>query len=74
MIPDYQYENMKRIVYGDSGATFVRVCTTCFRFVKADESVLVGEAGLWPGPNATCTKCGRTTMLFEGFIDYGDKP
>lgn len=64
---DYEYEAMPRRCY-EGGATFVPVCETCFRFVKADAEILAGDAGLHPGPNATCTKCGRTRMLFEGFM------
>ena len=63
----HEYENVRRLVYGED-AVFVPVCETCGRFVKADETVLIGEeSGLHPGPNATCKKCGRTRMLFEGF-------
>ena len=68
------YEDFRRVVYGD-GATFVPVCAGifdqsegCGRFVKADETVRVSDAGLAPSPNATCKKCGRVEMLFEGFI------
>ena len=64
---DYEYVGTRRIQYED-GATFVPVCETCGRFVKADETVLSGDAGLHPGPNATCSKCGRTRMVFEGFM------
>lgn len=65
---DYEYLNVRRIVYGE-GATFVPVCAQCFRFVKADPTVQVSERdGLVPGPNADCSQCGRTEMLFEGFI------
>ena len=72
---DYTYENVRRVVYGE-GATFVPVCTGatgaygegCGRFVKADKAVRVSESGFMPGPNATCKKCGRVEMLFEGFI------
>ena len=64
----YEYESMRRIIY-DGGATFVPVCVTCGRFVKADETVQVNEmSGLRKQPNASCTKCGRTEMVFEGFI------
>lgn len=64
----YEYENMRRIQY-DNGATFIPVCEGCGRFVKADKSVLTNDVvGLHPGPNATCSKCGRTRMPFEGFI------
>jgi hypothetical protein len=62
------YENMRRVVY-EEGATFVPVCETCGRFVIADGSVQVNEiTGLSPSCNATCSKCGRTHMVFEGFI------
>lgn len=65
---DYTYENMPRKVY-DGGACFVPVCEKCSRFVKADEEILVNEmTGLHPGPNCTCSKCGRSRMVFEGFI------
>lgn len=60
----YEYEGVKRVVYGgeEIGATFVPVCPHCGRFVKADEVTRVGN------PNATCSKCGRVTMPFEGFV------
>ena len=76
---DYAYEGVRRLVYGD-GATFVPVCTGgqgadtgtelrgCGRFVKADRTVRMSDAGLMPGPNATCKRCGRVEMLFEGFL------
>lgn len=67
------YVNMRRKVYGDDNgwtgdAVFVPVCSICGRFVKADEFVDVGERGLRKQPNATCSRCGRVEMLFEGFI------
>lgn len=62
------HENTRRIQY-EGGATFVPVCECCGRFVKADEVVKTNDAvGLHPGPNANCSKCGRTRMLFEGFV------
>ena len=65
----HQYENTRRVVYEGDGATFVPVCQYCGRFVKADPKIMVNEvSGLHPGPNATCSKCGRTRMIFEGFI------
>ena len=64
---DYEYENVRRIVY-EGGATFVPVCEKCGRFVKADKTVEVSEMnGLKKQPNASCKKCGRVEMLFEGF-------
>jgi len=54
----------------ESGATFVRRCKKCCRFVKPDEFTYTSE---WDGrlkdaPNATCSKCGRTEMIFLGFM------
>ena len=50
------------------GASFVRVCNKCGRFVKADKTILVNDnTGLKDQPNATCKKCGRVEMLFCGF-------
>ena len=55
-------------VYAE-GATFIRRCIKCFRFVKADKIIFVSEgAGLKKAPNATCFKCGRTEMDFLGFF------
>ena len=62
------YENIRRVVYGE-GAYFIPVCEICNRFVKPDESVRINDSkGLADEPNATCSKCGRTKMLFEGFV------
>ena len=64
----FKYENTTRVQY-EGGATFVPVCPNCGRFIKADDTVLVNdETGLAPYPNATCSKCGRIEMIFEGFI------
>jgi hypothetical protein len=68
---EYEYENLRRVSYcGDFGmAVFVPVCEKCCRFVKADEKISVNmESGRSNKPNATCKKCGRTNVLFEGFI------
>ncbi len=36
---------------------------------RADETIQDSEeAGLKDQPNATCSKCGRTKMVFEGYI------
>ncbi len=53
----------RRIEY-EGGAIFVPVCRQCGRFVKADEEAYVNDL---KKPNATCSKCGRTHMLFEGY-------
>jgi RNA polymerase subunit RPABC4/transcription elongation factor Spt4 len=64
----FEYEEVRRITYGE-GATFVPVCERCGRFVKPDQFILVNEVdGLKDQPNATCRKCGRTKMVFEGFV------
>ena len=66
---DYAYENVRRVTYQD-GAVFVPVCETCGRFVKSDEFIQVnGLDELKDQPNATCSKCGRVKMLFEGWFD-----
>lgn len=68
MLDTHLYENTMRVVYQPGGATFVPVCYQCGRYVKADENIFMRYDGLAKQPNATCSKCGRTEMLFEGFI------
>ncbi len=71
-----EYEGMRRVVYGGrfsdegigDGATFVPVCEKCGRFVKADANVTFDHDGQPKGDTATCKKCGRTTMPFEGYV------
>ncbi len=62
-----EYENTRRIRY-DNGMQFVPVCEKCGRFVKADESIGFDPLGQPNVPNATCSKCGRTMMIFEGYF------
>ena len=67
------YEHVRRITYGSDDdeygrAWFVPVCETCGRFVKADKTMRFTEHTISDKPNATCAKCGRTRMLFEGFL------
>jgi len=65
---DFEYENTRRIQY-EGGATFVPVCLKCGRFVKANGRIRENDVvGLKDEPNAVCSKCGPTKMLFEGFI------
>ena len=67
----YSYENLRRVSYTHSehgDAQFVPVCAKCFRFVKADATIRVGAITILHEPNATCSKCGRTEMLFEGWM------
>ncbi len=64
-----EYENVRRIQYGDEGTTFIPICEKCGRFVNPDETIFINyDDGLKDCPNATCSKCGRTKWLFEGFI------
>ena len=67
--PSWSYEGTRRVVYGDEWAQFVPVCPNCGRFVKADETITrIGENGnIAPIPNATCHRCGRVNMPFEGY-------
>lgn len=63
----YEYEGFRRQTY-EGGLVFVPVCPKCGRFVKADETVTVNGLGEYvKEPNATCSKCGRIEMIFEGF-------
>mgnify|MGYP001604301832 FL=1 len=43
------------------------VCVKCRRFVKADETVWFDSRDQPKTPNATCKKCGRTEMVWEGY-------
>ena len=65
---DFIYEGMRRIAYGDECATFIPVCPHCGRFVKEDDAIRLNDVGLVDRPNATCAKCGRINMPFEGFF------
>ena len=72
--PDYEYVNTRRVSYGDGAdeygeAVFIPVCAKCGRYVKADESMAFNGLGeVSPEHNATCSKCGRARMLFEGYF------
>jgi len=66
--PTFDYEGVRRLCYGDEGATFIPVCVKCGRFVKGDDHVRFHYEGPPQTPNATCAKCGRTEMRFEGYI------
>ena len=65
---DCEYVNTRRVVYGEDRAQFIPVCVKCHRFVKHDPSIKIGENGISDEPNATCSRCGRTHMHFEGFM------
>ncbi len=63
----HDYEQSPRITY--CGAQFVRVCPRCGRFVKADPEIITKGEQVQEGvPNATCRKCGRIEMPFEGWL------
>jgi len=50
-------------------ATFTRVCPKCGKYVKADAEAWFDYNGQpTKGPNATCKKCGRVQMEFEGYF------
>ena len=68
MFADYEYANTRRVTYGKDGATFVPVCEKCGRYVRADKEIMMSPDGNIAGENATCKKCGRIQMLFEGFM------
>ncbi len=56
-------------MWGDEeGASFIPVCPTCGRFVKADAEIQMRGDSEVIEPNATCSKCGRVAMLFEGYV------
>ncbi len=68
-----EYEGFRRVVYGgggreNDGAMFVPVCEKCGRFVKADKKIMFDGNGQPRGETATCKRCGRTTMPFEGYV------
>jgi len=66
--PTFEYSDCRRVCYGE-GATFIPVCEKCGRFVKADEIVRFDCDGQLVDPaNATCKKCGRIKMIFEGYV------
>ena len=67
----HEYEGVRRVVYGQGeyeGATFVPVCPSCGRFVKADATKRFQGDTIVREPDATCKACGRVEMPFEGFL------
>lgn len=69
----HEYEGTRRLIYGEKGgeyegATFIPVCPQCARFVKADAVVRFQAGTAAKEANATCSRCGRVTMPFEGFF------
>mgnify|MGYP001579451487 CR=1 FL=1 len=66
-------EDTPMVSYGGgeekSAMNFIRLCPNCGRFVKGDEKIEYRESDglIESSPNATCKKCGRITMIFNGF-------
>lgn len=65
---DCAYEGVRRVSYGDEGAQFVPVCAKCGRFVKAPEILMFNYEGQPMTNTATCSKCGFSDMIFEGYV------
>lgn len=72
---EWAYPDTPRVSYdfgADIGkAIFVPVCERCARFIKAPDPLVTSAKNLQamaPEPFATCSKCGPTTMPFEGFF------
>lgn len=68
-----EYPNICRITYSDEDtdfgiAYFVPVCPQCGQFIKADNEIEHNLFGVITAPNATCSKCGRVAMPFEGWF------
>lgn len=66
----FEYQDFRRVLYGDFCASFIPVCPKCRRFVKADPFITFTRDGDFDEklPNATCHKCGRVAMPFEGYV------
>lgn len=62
-----QFENESYLQY-EGGATFVRRCEKCMRFVKAPETVFVNGLDQIQIPVVHCSRCGETKMIFIGYI------
>jgi hypothetical protein len=70
----HEYEGVRLVAYGagETLMSFIPVCEICGRFVRADRSIAVNFEDQPVVPNATCTRCGRVAMLFEGHIEGGE--
>jgi hypothetical protein len=65
----HEYESPNLWIRYSGGATFIRVCPHCGRFVKAYKKITLNGLGeLSDKPNARCKKHGKVKMLFQGFI------
>lgn len=74
-----EFEKFRHVNYGD--LSFHAICPKCGEPVKADEQISVLKSlddsfkpldnsfiPILNEPNATCEKCGRIIMLFDGKI------
>ena len=67
-------ENTPMVSYGYDEAevlAFMRLCPNCGRLLKADGHISInGLEEISKSPNATCSVCGRVTMIFDGFREF----
>ena len=68
MIAEYEYPELRRVVYGEDRASFLPVCPKCGRFVKPHSTITFGGDDQPKGPNADCKRCGPVEMPFEGYV------
>ena len=67
----YEFEKEERLIYHiqGGGAMFLRRCKKCCRFVKVPESMTFNGLDEYvEKENTICSKCGPTSLIFEGFI------
>ncbi len=74
MTADFEWPATRRVIYGGKrdggpgdGAMFVPACEKCGRYVTPRKEVTFDSNGQPVGPTADCSKCGPTTMPFEGY-------
>jgi hypothetical protein len=62
----------RHVRYGD--LSFHAICPKCGKPVKVDDSISILSNGDYiKQPNATCFKCGRVEMPFDGELVVKDK-
>lgn len=66
---DCEFADQPRVIYGDM--VFLRICSECGRFVKADKTLKYRENMegqiKFVDANGTCKRCGRIMMVWEGY-------
>lgn len=60
------FEKLRHRRYGQ--LSFHAICPKCGEPVQADNSIDCIEGGYVKQPNATCLKCGRVEMPFDGVV------